>query len=112
MEAATKANSIDRFLGMMFFLMFFGMWMSGAGIGFFALIEASVNGTYYLAVFILAYFSYRYLFPAKPWEFFLRSTSSWCKKYPYFKAQRVVFDKDVNPIKPDSKSLLCCHPHG
>ena len=66
---------------------------------------------YYGIVPVVMYYSYRLLFPAKPWDLPRKLSFYITENYPYFSRQDVVFEQE-NEIKEDSKSMLCYHPHG
>lgn len=95
-----------------FFFTFFAVWLGGCSLALFALLELFVWHSAYGVALLAAYYSYRYLVPKKRWPFVREMYISWCTNYPYFKTQKLVFAADTGAMKPDSKSLICCHPHG
>jgi len=66
------------------------------------------QGDYRLALGLLIYYAYRSVYPTKEWAFVRNIYRAGNR---YFYPQEVLFD-GFKDIKPDSRSLICMHPHG
>ena len=70
--------------------------------------QTPTQGEYRLALFLLLYYAYRSVYPTKEWAFVRNIYRAGNR---YFYPQEVLFD-GFKEIKPDSRSLICMHPHG
>ena len=92
-------------------VIFFGAWTVSPVYSFTALVLFIFSKLYYPLLPIVAYYTFRFVSPAKYWPYFQDITHHITSKHPYFDKQEVVFEDDEE-IKENSKTMLCFHPHG
>lgn len=106
----------------------FGIWIGSAFFLVSAVLGAIVFQRFELLILLTFYYTYRSIFPRKPWPAYHAFVCRWVQTSPYFQSLSLVFDHgddhghkisednnvqtDAKMIEKDSKSLLCFHPHG
>jgi 2-acylglycerol O-acyltransferase 2 len=109
--ASSNSNSDTEMhpLGLIKFAACCGIWMVGC---FAAPVAAVLScfGIHWASYILIAYYSFRFVFPAKYWPYFLDFMS--LNDTPYCNQQRIVMDKGATLPKPDSKTMLALGPHG
>jgi len=91
-------------------LVFFTLWCFTPFIIPTAIFFSYSHSNHSLSLAILLYYSFRYIIPATKWPTVYQGMVDCFKCHSYFKRQGVVLIGP--PIAPDSKTMLCFHPHG
>ncbi|GAB5031861.1 diacylglycerol acyltransferase partial [Nannochloropsis oceanica] len=98
----------ERLIGGLLLASLIHVWLFGVIVVPLAMYQLLAQGDYRIALGLLLYYAYRSVFPTKEWGIVRNIYRAGNR---YFYPQEVIFD-GFNEIKPDSRSLICMHPHG
>jgi len=88
---------------------FYTAWLGGSFLLPFGLICLYFK-IYIPTYFMILYYTFRFIFPAKKWEAF---RSALCgDNYPYCRNSQFIFEKGASPPKPGDKIMTSVCPHG
>ena len=90
---------------------FLTVWV-GSAFSIPVALALAYNGIYEGVYIILAYYSYRFFFPAKVWLGWKKIMRMNEPGRTYCNSQHVVFEKSATVPKPGARNMLCVAPHG
>lgn len=98
----------ERLIGGLLLASLLHVWMLGVVVIPWATYQLLAKGNTTLALVLVVYYVYRAVFPTKEWAFVRNIYRAGNR---YFYPQMVLFD-GFQQIPPDTRSLICMHPHG
>jgi 2-acylglycerol O-acyltransferase 2 len=88
---------------------FYGVWLSATFIFPLAIICAYF-GIWFPSYIIIIYYSVRFFFPAKKWDW-IRIILN-CDDTPYCRSAKIILDEGASVPLPNTKTLVSVAPHG
>ena len=85
------------------------IWMLGAFIIPIAIVCLFFK-IYFPLYFIIVYYAFRFLFPAKEWPLIVKLLQ--LNAHPYCNNQRIIFEEGAKAPEPNSKTMIALSPHG
>ena len=88
---------------------FYAAWLGGSAL-FPVAIICLFFGVYYPAIFIVFYYSFRMVYPAKFWPLVRETLSG--DKYTYCRSSQIVCEEGASSPAPNARTLISVAPHG
>lgn len=105
-EMEAKKGSTRGAINLCFF---YAAWLGGSAL-FPVALGCAYCGIYAPSYFVICYYSFRAVFPAKHWPFLREQLSG--DKYTYTRKSEIVCEEGASSPEPNSHTLISVAPHG